>query len=211
MRTHSAQPVGGRSVAAVCALFGVSLLVAGTVSAAPQTYRGSLQGKTLDQPAPIPIILKIDLIGVRITGRAITSMPLPGGGTLEGEQVAYQCAAKAELGNGTILNLRGHCDDMVFEGQYRIRFRSGQSWQGTFKALRADTGVRGATKEPASTGSQKTDTEANTRAVPTRSRTDCLRLKSSCLVGCPTDGPSMELLCVDRCKRRFEACAAKVP
>jgi hypothetical protein len=188
------------------------LAFSGYALAAPQTYRGTLQGKTLEQPAAIPVTLIMDFVGIRVSGRATTSSPLSGGGVLEGERNGYQCGAKAELGNGTILNLRGHCDDMSFDGQYRIRFRSGQSWQGTFKALRVGPEPRPGTKgQGAMGGGSKPDADLAPRGIPARSKTDCLRQKSACLVGCPTGDPSVELLCADRCKKRYEACAPKAP
>ena len=190
----------------------VGLGTTGSLSlAAPQTYRGTLQPKSLEQPAPIPVVIMMDFVGVRMTGTVNTSQPLPGGGRLEGDRAGYQCGANAELGNGTILNLRGHCDDMSFEGQYRVRFRSGQTWQGTFKVVRVAGDPRGAAKDLGGSGNLKPDAGTAPIGVPGRSRTECLRLKSSCLVGCPRGDPSAELLCSDRCKRRYDACVAKAP
>jgi hypothetical protein len=197
-----------RRARALAALLALSSSLA---FAAPETYRGALVGKTLDQPAPIPLVLTVDILGTRILGRAVTSSPLPGSGSVEGEQSVSQCAMRAELGNGTILNLRGRCDAAGFEGVYAIRFRSGQSWHGTFKVQKASVPGRAVPRVNEPAAPTRSEPESPGRVTTPRSRTDCLGAKHSCLVGCRVGDPAAEILCADRCKRRHDACIAKSP
>jgi len=180
-------------------------------SAAPQTYRGTLERQNIGQTEPIPVTLVVDLIGSRMVGKVTTSKPLPGGGYIDGERTTHECRLWTELGNGTTMSLRGYCDEKTFEGAYRINFRAGNNWQGRFKLTNATPSPRSTIKTPDAAREPTLDSGASSKGWASATRTDCLRRKTSCLVGCPTGDPTSEALCADRCKRRFDACAAKAP
>jgi hypothetical protein len=191
-----------------CVLATLSLLPS-LASAAWATYRGELEPQSIAQPGSIPVVLTIDFVGTRILGNATTSKPLPGAGLVDGERTVTHCRLKTELGNGTVMNLRGYCDDRTFDGTFNIKFRAGNIWQGRFKLTRSVDPLRTPAAAPDASGKPAAQEDVAPRATSSVTKTDCIRRKHACLVGCPLGDPSAEALCTDRCKRRFEACAAK--
>ncbi|MCU0691826.1 MAG: hypothetical protein MUF54_10525, partial [Polyangiaceae bacterium] len=152
-----------------------------------------------------------DFIGSRMVGKVTTSKPLPGDGYIEGDRSAQGCKLWTELGNGTTMALRGYCDERTFEGTYRINFRAGNNWQGRFRLTNATPPAKSAIKPPDGVGERPLDSGASSGGYASGTRTDCLRRKTSCLVGCPKGDLASEALCTDRCKRRYDACVAKAP
>jgi hypothetical protein len=169
-----------------------------TATAASVTFQGLLLPGTFDPPIPITLVLS-ESFGL-FSGRARTTLPLPGEGRISsGRRDRDSCVLTVELGEGRRLRLEGQCRSNSLDGKYKLYFSDGRRGEGTFRVqvLKEDS-------------QQDRARDSETDGSSARSNAACLRVNAGCLAACPRGADSGELICVNACTRRLSACKNKV-
>lgn len=186
--------------------------------ACSDTFKGMLTPQTLDPP--MPIVVELENSGGKISGTVSISSSLASKGPIiSGEISDYKCIIHSDVGGGVILQLAGTCTPAALVGRYVMRFPNARPRQGTFRAFKTQSEK----KTPSKTETRpKTDAQAEDKTQPKRpmghhergglsapTTTECLKLNTACLGGCPRGEYNAEFLCTNSCKRKLTACKAR--
>jgi len=155
-----------------------------------------------DLPVPISLNLEVNLAGV--SGIVKTGSPQPGAGVLRGDEQFGTCDLRSDLGQLTLLRMKGECGPALssFKGKYVLSLRDGKRQAGVFTLKKKkDISIERQESDPGDTARQP---DIFSSLTPTR----CIKANTTCLLGCPRDDQSAELLCVNRCKQKLKACKA---
>jgi hypothetical protein len=166
-------------------------------------YQAAFEGLLIsdnpsDPPIPITLNLEVNLAGV--SGMVKTGSPQPGAGVLGGDEQFGTCDLRSDLGQLTLLRMKGTCGSTMpsFTGRYVLSLRNGKRQSGTFRLSKKIIA-----------GESSTDLGESGRVPGTLSTVTparCIKANNACLLACPRGDPSAELLCANRCKQKLNAC-----
>jgi hypothetical protein len=180
------------------------LLICGSVPSPGLAYQTAFDGWLVsDNPSdlPVPIALKLEVNLAGVSGTVKTGPPQLGGGVLRGDEQFGTCDLRSDLGQLTILRMKGGCGPTMssFDGKYVLSLRNGRRQAGSFKLNRTNTvGER--------PSSNMGESARQPREFWSPTSTHCIKGNSSCLLACPRDDQNAELQCVNRCKQKLKAC-----
>ena len=165
-------------------------------------FEGWLMSDSMSD-APIRIVLDLELSPEGVSGTVKTAVPQPGAGVVSGDRRFGTCDLRSELGDLTLLRMRGRCQASVssFAGTYSLTSGDGRRQVGVFRLTKTSAGGSAAAKDPAVVGEQPREASSLTSAR-------CSKANSACLLACPRGEYNAELLCANRCKRKLKACKA---
>jgi hypothetical protein len=178
--------------------------VCGAAPLASFAYQASFEGWLIsdnasDPPIRIALNLEVDLTGV--SGTVKTGSPVPGAGLLGGDEVFGTCDLRSDLGRLTLLRMKGACGPSVssFTGKYSLSLTNGKRQSGLFRLAKTGTDTEEPGQDVGEIGHQLPE-------LPHLTSTRCIKANSACLLGCPRGDYNAELLCVNRCKQKLNAC-----
>jgi hypothetical protein len=180
------------------------LFICGIAPSLGLAYQSAFDGWLVsDNPSdpPVPIALKFEVNLAGVTGTVKTGPPQSGSGVLRGDEQFGTCDLRSDLGQLTLLRMRGACGPTMasFSGKYMLSLRNGRRQTGSFKLNKANTVGGRPSNEMGETARQP-------REFWSPTPTHCIKPNSSCLLACPRDDQSAELQCVNRCKQKLKAC-----
>lgn len=180
------------------------MLVSGVGPLTSFAYQAAFEGLLIsdnpsDPPIPIEMNLVVNVVGV--SGTVKTGSPQPGAGVLRGDEQFGTCELRSDLGRFTLLRMKGSCGPAMsgFEGKYALSLTNGKRQSGMFRLSKANTPAVGG-KPDLGEGSRQSRELSN--LTPAR----CMKSNSACLLACPRGDQNAELLCVNRCKQKLNAC-----
>jgi len=180
--------------------------VCGAAPLASYAYQARFEGWLIsddasDPPIPIALDLEVSLSGV--SGTVKTGSPLPGIGTLGGDEQYGTCDLRSDLGRLTLLKMKGPCGPSVsrFKGKYSLSLTNGKRQSGTFRLTQTHSDSEGSGED---LGESSPPLREFSNLTPTR----CINANNACLLGCPRQDYNASLLCVNRCKQKLNACKA---
>jgi hypothetical protein len=180
------------------------VLVSGVGPLTSFAYQAAFEGLLIsdnpsDPPIPIEMNLVVNVAGV--SGTVKTGSPQPGAGVIGGDEQFGTCDLRSDLGRLTLLRMKGSCGPAMssFEGKYALSLTNGKRQSGVFRLSKANTSSVGRKADPGESNRQFGQLSTLT---PAR----CMKANSTCLLACPRGDQNAELLCVNRCKQKLNAC-----
>jgi hypothetical protein len=188
---HAASTPFIRLIRSAALLIAVALCPTATF-AINKVYEGTL---VPDNGArAIPIVVEIDEVSTFLRGSVTTSPPLVGKGLIDsGTIVGGSCTVSAGLSKTVSLRLRGTCGEKSYTGYYLLR--DAQKRTETTGSFRLTGKVSESSKIEAARGT---------------TMSACTKSNAMCLSACPSDDPTAEALCANRCRVRLKTCKGQI-